>query len=105
MGDEPVARPSVDSGTAFEGALRGMARPMLQFADFVVSDLSAAEDALQDAFVIAWRRRKRLKDEADFRASLRRIVLRECLRWRRHPIFRGLALGDRVVAHDAEAMT
>jgi RNA polymerase sigma-70 factor (ECF subfamily) len=106
MGDEPVARAQVDSATAFESALRGSARPMLQFADFVLDDLSAAEDALQDAFVIAWRRRKRLKAEADFRASLRRIVVRECLRWRRHPMFRVLALRDRVVAQaDPQAKT
>src|ERR1700736_732546 len=106
MGDDPVARAQADSETAFKRALRGSARPMLQFADFVLDDLSAAEDALEDAFVIAWQRRKTLKDEADFRVWLRRIVLRECLRWRRHPMFRVLALADRVVAPaDPEAPT
>ena len=104
--DEPAARAGVDGGTAFESELRGSARAMLQFAEFVLDDISAAEDALQDAFVIAWRRRKTLKDEADFRAWLRRVVLRECLRWRRHPMFRVLALRDRVIAQaDPEATT
>jgi hypothetical protein len=69
---------------------------MLQFADFVLNDLSAAEDATQDALVIAWRRRKKVK-QGDHLGWVRRIVLRECLRWRRHPVFRLFALKDRVV--------
>src|SRR5205823_14251965 len=81
--------------------LRHNARPMLQLADFVLSDPSAAEDAVEHAFVAAWRQRKGLKDEAAFRPWLRRIVLRECLRWRRHPVFRVLALTDPVVIHPA----
>lgn len=97
MGDEPAARAGVDSGTPFESMLRASARAMLLFADFVLDDLSAAEDATQDALVIAWRRRKTVKVEGDHRGWLRRIVLRECLRWRRHPLFRLFALKDRVV--------
>jgi len=97
MGDEPAARAGVDSGTPFESVLRASARAMLQFADFVLDDLSAAEDATQDALVTAWRRRKAVKVEGDHRGWLRRIALRECLRWRRHPLFRLLALKDRVV--------
>src|SRR5258708_15710587 len=96
MGDEPAARAGVDAGTALEGVLRESARPMLQFADFVLNDLSAAEDATQDALVIAWRRRKKVK-QGDHLGWVRRIVLRECLRWRRHPVFRLFALKDRVV--------
>src|SRR5260370_22648873 len=97
MGDEPAARAGVDSGTPFESVLRASARAMLQFADFVLEDLSAAEDATQDALVIAWRRRKIAKVEGDHGGWLRRIVLRECLRWRRHPLFRVFALKDRIV--------
>src|SRR5947199_4081870 len=77
--------------------LRLNARPMLQRADFVLDDPSAAEDAVEHAFVAARRQRKGLKDEAVFRPWLRRIVLRECLRLRRHPMFRVLAITDRVV--------
>lgn len=104
MGDEP-AGVWVDSGTAFERMARGCSRPLLQFADFVLDDLSAAEDAMQDALVLARRQRNRLKDEGDARAWLRRMVLRECLRWRRHPIFRALALRDRVVAQAGSEAT
>src|SRR5213594_303506 len=77
--------------------LRLNARPMLQLADFVLDDPSAAEDAVEHAFVAARRQRKGLRDEAVFRPWLRRIVLRECLRLRRHPMFRVLAITDRVV--------
>lgn len=103
MGDEPAARAGVDSGTPFDSVLRASARAMLQFADFVLDDLSAAEDATQDALVIAWRRRKTVKVDGDHRGWLRRIVLRECLRWRRHPVFRLFALRDRVVGPGGKA--
>jgi len=83
MEAEVVGRASVGDAGAFEELLRRQARPMLQFADFVLHDRSAAEDAVQEAFVIAWKRRKTLKTEAAFVPWLRRIVLRECLRWRR----------------------
>jgi len=85
--------------------LRLNGRPMLQLADFVLDDPSAAEDALEQAFVAAWRQRKGLKDEAVFRPWLRRIVLRECLRLRRHPVFRVLAITDRVVVQATASAT
>ena len=47
--------------------LRLNARPMLQLADFVLNDPSAAEDAVEHSFVAAWRRRNRPKDETAFR--------------------------------------
>jgi RNA polymerase sigma factor (sigma-70 family) len=77
--------------------LRLNARPMLQLADFVLDDLSTAEDAVEHAFVAAWRQRKALTDETAFRPWLRRMVLGECLRWLRHPMFRVLAITDRVI--------
>src|SRR5947208_11674067 len=67
----------------FERLLRANAHSMLRFADFVLHDRSAAEDAVQEAFMIAFQRRETLRDEAAFTAWLRTIVLRECLRWRR----------------------
>src|SRR5438105_8608059 len=81
--------------------LRVNARSMLQLADFVVDDPGAAEDAVQQAFAAAWRQRNVVSDETAFRPWLRRMVLRECLRWRRHPMFRVLALTDRVVVQSA----
>jgi len=83
---------------AFERLLREHARAMFLLADFVLHDRGAAEDATQEAFVIAWKRRDSLKDAAAFVPWLRRIVLRECFRWRRHRFFHVFGLGDQVVA-------
>ncbi|TMD19368.1 MAG: hypothetical protein E6I99_15350 [Chloroflexi bacterium] len=81
--------------------LRMNARSMLQLADFVLDNPGAAEDAVEQAFAAAWRQRKVVRDETAFRPWLRRMVLRECLGWRRHPMFRLLALTDRVVVQSA----
>jgi RNA polymerase sigma-70 factor, ECF subfamily len=89
-----------NDAAAFEASLQKHARSMLQYADFVLHDLSAAEDAVQEAFVIAWRRRATLREDAAFGPWLRRIVLRECLRWRRHPWVRWLTLTEHVVSKD-----
>jgi len=88
----------LQDSAAFEASLRKFARSMLQYADFVLHDLSAAEDAVQEAFVIAWQRRESLREESAFGPWLRRIVLRECLRWRRRPWVRWLTLTEQVVS-------
>jgi RNA polymerase sigma-70 factor (ECF subfamily) len=98
MEAELVARARAGDSEAFESLIRRSARSMLQYADFVLHDLSAAEDAVQEAFVIAWRKRRTLKDDAAFKPWLRRIVLRQCLSWRRHPWVRVVRLTDRVLA-------
>jgi RNA polymerase sigma-70 factor (ECF subfamily) len=91
--DTPAGNPA-----DFERLLRANARSMLRFADFVLHDRSAAEDAVQEAFMIAYQRRATLRDEAAFVPWLRTIVLRECLRWRRRRWLQILGLTDRVVA-------
>lgn len=96
MDEELVARARASDAAAFEALLRASARPMLQFADFVLHDLGAAEDAVQEAFVIAWRRRQNLRQDLAFTAWLRKIVLRECLRWRRGRRWQIFGLSDRV---------
>jgi RNA polymerase sigma-70 factor (ECF subfamily) len=101
MVEEEQGKKLDDSG-AFEASLRKYARSMLQYADFVLHDLSAAEDAVQEAFVIAWQRRKSLREESAFGPWLRRIVLRECLRWRRRPWVRWLTLTERVVSQEPQ---
>ena len=96
MDDELGVRAS--SPADFERLLRANAHSMLRFADFVLHDRSAAEDAVQEAFMIAFQRRGTLRDETAFTAWLRTIVLRECLRWRRRGFFQVLGLSDRVIA-------
>jgi RNA polymerase sigma-70 factor, ECF subfamily len=94
MGKELGAPAAAD----LERLLRANAHSMLRFADFVLHDRSAAEDAVQEAFMIAYQRHGTLKDQTAFTAWLRTIVLRECLRWRRRRWLHILALTDRVVA-------
>jgi len=96
MDEELGARAS--NPADFERLLRANARSMLRFADFVLHDRSAAEDAAQEAFMIAYQRRGTLRAETAFTAWLRTIVLRECLRWRRRRFLQVLRLTDRVVA-------
>ncbi len=98
MSDELEGRVPAADREAFEALLRKHARAMLQFADFVLHDRSAAEDAVQEAFMMAWKNRAQLRDPNWFGPWLRRIVLRECLRWRRQPFWRMVALPDRVIA-------
>jgi RNA polymerase sigma-70 factor (ECF subfamily) len=101
MDTELVGRASIGDAGAFEELLRRQARPMLRFADFVLHDLSAAEDAVQEAYMIAWRRRQTLKDQDAFVPWLRRIVLRECMRWRRRWL--RPARGE-TLAHESSAL-
>jgi RNA polymerase sigma-70 factor, ECF subfamily len=98
MDDELAGRVRAGDREAFEALLRRHARPMLQFADFVLHDRSAAEDAVQEAYVTAWKKRAQLRDPGSFGPWLRRIVLRECLHWRRNPFWRMVSLSDRVIA-------
>lgn len=98
MDDELAGRVRAGDEEAFETLLRGHARAMLQFADFVLHDRGAAEDAVQEAYVTAWKKQQQLKDPEAFVAWLRRIVLRECLRWRRNRFWRMVAIPERVVA-------
>ena len=96
MDEELGARASTPAD--LERLLRANARSMLRFADFVLHERSAAEDAVQEAFMIAWRQRTTLRDETAFTPWLRTIVLRECLRWRRRRLIQVLGLSDRVIA-------
>ena len=96
MDEELGARAS--NPADLERLLRANARSMLRFADFVLHERSAAEDAVQEAFMIAWRQRTTLRDETAFTPWLRTIVLRECLRWRRRRLIQVLGLSDRVIA-------
>jgi RNA polymerase sigma-70 factor (ECF subfamily) len=97
--DEELAGPArAADPEAFEALLHRHAQAMLRFADFVLHDRSAAEDAVQEAFMTAWKKQDQLHDPSAILPWLRRIVLRECLRWRRHPFWRAVVLPDRVIA-------
>ena len=52
---------------------------LFALAQRILRDVDRAEDALQDALVIAWRDLRGLRDPDRFDAWLRRVVVRECI--------------------------
>ena len=52
---------------------------LFALAQRILRDVDRAEDALQDALVIAWRDLRGLRDPDRFDARLRRVVVRECI--------------------------
>jgi RNA polymerase sigma-70 factor (ECF subfamily) len=102
MSDELDGRVPAADREAFEALLHRHAQAMLRFADFVLHDRSAAEDAVQEAFMTAWKKQEQLQDPGAILPWLRRIVWRECLRWKRHPFWRAVVLPDRVIAPSAD---
>jgi RNA polymerase sigma-70 factor (ECF subfamily) len=102
MDEELAGRARAGDREAFEAVLHRHAQAMLRFADFVLHDRSAAEDAVQEAVMTAWRKQDQLQDASAVLPWLRRIVWRECLRWRRHPFWRAVVLPDRVIAPSAD---
>jgi RNA polymerase sigma-70 factor (ECF subfamily) len=102
MDEELAGRDRAGDREAFEALLHQHAQAMLRFADFVLHDRTAAEDAVQEAFMTAWKNQDQLHDTSAILPWLRRIVWRECLRWKRHPFWRAVVLPDRVIAPSAD---
>lgn len=67
---------------AFAALVENHWRVLVGLARSVVGD-GVAEDAVQDALVIAWKRLGSLRDLEAFSSWLRRVVVRQCLRRRR----------------------
>lgn len=64
---------------AFEVLVRRHSPAMLQLAIRLLGDRSDAEDAVQDAFVNAWRKLPEFRRDASFHTWLYRIVTNRCL--------------------------
>jgi RNA polymerase sigma-70 factor, ECF subfamily len=73
---------------AYADLIRGRGDHLFAIAHRVLRDVDRAEDALQDALVIAWRDLPGLRDPDRFDAWLYRLVVRSCVaeavRARRH---------------------
>ena len=67
-----------------EGAFMALVRPrsdrLFAIAQRILRDVDRAEDALQDALVIAWRDLRGLRDPDRFDAWLRRLLVNVCIR-------------------------
>jgi len=64
---------------AFVDLIRSRVDRLYATAQRILRDVDRAEDALQDALVIAWRDLRGLRDPDRFDAWLYRLVVRECI--------------------------
>ena len=65
--------------TAYMDLLRVRVDRLFAVAQRILRDIDRAEDALQDALVIAWRDLRDLRDPDRFDVWLHRLVVRECI--------------------------
>jgi RNA polymerase sigma-70 factor, ECF subfamily len=77
-----------DGSDAFAVVIRRETPRLLSVAHSILDDAGAAEDAVQDSLLLAWRAWDRLHDQARRQAWLVRICVRECLRSRRRHVAR-----------------
>ena len=64
---------------AFMDLMRSRVDRLFAVANRILRDVDRAEDALQDALVIAWRDLRGLRDPDRFDAWMHRVVIRECI--------------------------
>ncbi len=77
---EMVLRAQAGDADAFGELVEELWAPLVGLARAVLAGDAEAEDVVQDALVVAWRRLPSLRDAARFPAWVRRIVVRRCLR-------------------------
>jgi RNA polymerase sigma-70 factor (ECF subfamily) len=64
---------------AYVDLIRPRSSNLFAIAQRILRDVDRAEDALQDALVIAWRDLRGLRDPDRFDAWLRRLLVHECI--------------------------
>ncbi|MCL2733649.1 MAG: sigma-70 family RNA polymerase sigma factor [Actinomycetia bacterium] len=74
-----VVRAAEGDEEAFEVLIRRHAAGLLRLAARLLGDPAEAEDAVQDAFLGAWRRLPEFRGEAAFGTWMHRIVTNRCL--------------------------
>jgi RNA polymerase sigma-70 factor, ECF subfamily len=93
---------------AFAALVSGATNRLYALACLILRDSDRAEDAMQDAFVRAWRELPRLRDADRFDAWLRRLVVNACYdearRVRRRAEVSLVSMGERSVVDSASAM-
>ena len=93
---------------AFAALVRGATDRLYALACLILRDSDAAEDATQNAFVLAWRQLPSLRDADRFDAWLRRLVVNACYdearRVRRRAEVSLVSITERSIADSASAM-
>lgn len=75
---DTVHRAKAGDGRAFEDLLSPVLAPAFRLAMTMLKDRSAAEDAVQDAALKAWRKVDRFRSDSDLRPWFLTIVANEC---------------------------
>jgi RNA polymerase sigma-70 factor, ECF subfamily len=91
-----VVRAQEGDVRSFEILVRRHQRQLYRLAVQLLGNSSDAEDAVQDAFVAAWRRLRGFRGEATFSSWMYRIVTNRCLKLlrKRRPVLSLDDLGD-----------
>ena len=85
---ERVRRARGGDAEAFRGIVEAYSRPLWRAAFRVLDDASAAEDAVQDAFLHAWRALDRFDEQAELSTWLYRITINAAIDLRRDRVRR-----------------
>jgi RNA polymerase sigma-70 factor, ECF subfamily len=80
---ERVRRARSGDAEAFRGIVESYSRPLWRAAFRILKDTSAAEDAVQDAFLHAWRALDRFDEQAELSTWLYRITINAAIDHRR----------------------
>jgi RNA polymerase sigma-70 factor (ECF subfamily) len=80
---EGIRRARQGDAEAFRGIVEAYSRPLWRAAFRVLGDAAAAEDAVQDAFLRAWRALDRFDEQAEFSTWLYRIAINAAIDHRR----------------------
>jgi RNA polymerase sigma-70 factor (ECF subfamily) len=80
MDHDLVAAAQRGDQAAFMDLIRPRSNRLFSIALQILRDIDRAEDALQDALVIAWRDLRGLRDPDRFDAWLRRLLVNVCIR-------------------------
>ncbi len=82
-----VLKARAGDGTAFEELVHRFQDMAVGYAARILNDFQLAEDAAQDAFIEAFQVLPQLKEPSAFPAWLRRVVYKQCDRYRRPQSF------------------
>jgi RNA polymerase sigma-70 factor (ECF subfamily) len=83
MQRELVQRAQAGDHEAFSVLVRGSYPRLFGVARLILRDLDRAQDAVQEALVLAWRDVRALRDADAWDAWLNRLTVRACYRWAR----------------------
>src|ERR1051326_3953546 len=89
-----LRRARAGDGRAFEELLAPVVDPAFRLAVTILGDRTAAEDAVQEAALKAWRALDRVRPDAELRPWFLTIVANECRSLRRSRWWRVIRSGD-----------